>query len=176
MKYPIPHKKHTLKKIGITYGILTGLAVVGYLLIFYFFEKSSFRGLTATWSCLIIYLVGMFLAASAARKIATEDLSLSLIQVTIIVWLITNAFYYVIFYGMMMYDSELLQMHQQMTHDDMLEFYKDRADYLQEIKKNTLDGYTPTIRSSIFQYIKGIISGFIFSLFISEIVKRGTRN
>ena len=172
MKYPIPHKKHTLKKIGITYGILTGLAVVGYLLIFYFFEKSSFRGLTATWSCLIIYLIGMFLAASAARKEVTEDLSLYLIQVTMIVWLITNAIYYLFFYGMMMYDAELLQMHQQMTHSDMLEFYKNRADYLQDIKKNTLDTYTPTIRGSIFPYAIGIIGGFVFSLIISEIVKR----
>ena len=105
----------------------------------------------------------------------TEDLSFSLIQVTMIVWLITNAFYYLFFYGMMMYDTELLQMHQQITHNDMLEFYKDRADYLREIKKTTLDNYTPTIRGSIFQYVKGIIGGFIFSLLISEIVKRGTK-
>ena len=164
-----------MKKIGITYGILTGLAVISYLLIFYFFEKSSVRGLTATWSCLIIYIIGMFLAALAARKVAPEDLSISLIQVTMIVWLITNAFYYLFFFGIMMYDAELLQLHQELTHNDMLEFYKDKADYIREIKKNNLASYTPTIRGSIFQYIKGIIGGFVFSLLVSEIVKRGTR-
>jgi len=108
----------------------------------------------------------------AAQKAATEDISLYLIQTTMIVWLITNAAYYLFFYGMMMYDGELLQMHQQMTHNDMLEFYKGQADYLIEIKKNTLDSYTPTISGSIFPYIKGIITGFIFSLLISQIVKR----
>ena len=76
---------------------------------------------------------------------------------------------------MMMYDAELLQMHQQMTHNDMLEFYKDRADYILEIKKNKLEDYTPTIRGSIFQYAKGIIGGFVFSLLIAEIVKRLNR-
>ena len=164
-----------MKKLGITYGILTGLAVVGYLLIFYFVEKSSFRGLTATWSSLIIYIVGMFVAVSAARKAAAENGALAMIQVGMIVWLIANAFYYIFFYSMMMYDVELLQLHQQITHQDMLEFYKDSADHLKQIKQNQLTDYTPTIRGIIFQYAKGIIGGFVFSFLIAEIVKRGTK-
>lgn len=164
-----------MKKLGITYGILTGLAIVGYLLIFYFVDKSSFRGLTATWSSLLIYIVGMFIAVVAARKMEVADLSISMIQVGMIVWLIANAFYYIFFYSMMMYDAELLEIHQQTTHNDMLEFYKDSADYLKQIKENKLADYTPTIRGSIFQYMKGIIGGFVFSLMIAEIVKRKTR-
>lgn len=161
-----------MRQLGIQYGILTGLAIVGYLLIFYFVEKSSFRGLTATWSSLVIYLIGMFWAIKEAKKIAPENSSLYYIQVGMIVWLIANAFYYLFFYGMMMYDTELLQLHQQITHDDMLEFYKNNAEYLSEVKKNKLEDYTPTIRGSIFQYVKGIIGGFVFSLLIAAVVKR----
>jgi len=164
-----------MRQLGIQYGIFTGLAIVGYLLIFYFVEKSSFRGLTATWSSLIIYLIGMFWAAWAAKKVVPENSSLYYIQVAMLVWLIANAFYYSFFYGMMMYDTELLHLHQQITHDDMLEFYKDNAEHLIAIKKNQLADYTPTIRGSIFQYVKGIIGGFVFSLIIAEVVKRLTK-
>ena len=156
------------------------------------------RSAGVLWSSLVVYLLGMFLAALSVhrnregqaeieekildtapgkfnvhhRDNAAELPFQKMVGIPFIVFLIANLYFIFFFYWIMnVYDPELLQIHQEMTHQEMLDFH-DGTEYLKEVRKNKLDDYTPTMGGLITQYFRGAIGGFIFSLLIAGIVRR----
>lgn len=188
-----------MNKTAVKYGIFTGFAVIVYLFAFYLYDKSLMRHVSVLWSTIVIYFIGMFWAtlslhrnrgsevAATNEKVldtpksfvernlasAQEELPFSkMIATPFIVFLITNAYFVFFFYWIMnVYDPELLKIHQELTHQEMLDFYKGSEEFAQ-VKKNQLSDYTPTFWASIKQYIWGTIGGFLLSLLIGVVIRR----
>ena len=74
-------------------------------------------------------------------------------------------------YNVLMDHQVIFLRDQELTHQEMLEFYKN-TEQISEVRKNTLDDYTPTMGGIISQYFKGLIGGFILSLLVGLVVKR----
>ena len=72
---------------------------------------------------------------------------------------------------MNVYDAELLQIHQEMTHQEMLDYYKG-TEKISEVRKNVLEDYTPTFAATITKYMMGAIGGFILSFLMALVVRR----
>ena len=179
-----------MNKIAIKYGVYTGFVVILYMFAFYFFDKALMRSPKVIWSTMILYLAGMFWATlkvhreegSSSNSIGSildsteseekESSLRSLVSTPFIVFLITNAYFWFFFLWIMnVYDAELLQIHQEMTHQEMLDFHKG-TDKISEVRKNVLDDYTPTFAASITKYMMGAIGGFILSFLMALIVRR----
>jgi hypothetical protein len=179
-----------LNKIAIKYGVYTGFGVILYMLLFYFYDKASMRSPEVIWTSTLLYSLGMFLATlkvhrsegSANNSIgsvldntenAEKESSLrSLVSTPFIVFLITNAYFWFFFLWIMnVYDAELLQIHQEMTHQEMLDYFKG-TEKISEVRKNVLVDYTPTFGASITKYVKGAIGGFGLSFLMALIVRR----
>jgi len=126
---------------------------------FYLYDKAMMRSPEVIWSTMIFYLAGMFWATS-------------LVSTPFIVFLITNAYFIFFFLWIMnVYDAELLQIHQELTHQEMLDFHKG-TDKISEVRKNVPDDYTPTVGASITKYVMGAIGGFILSFLMALVVRR----
>lgn len=142
------------------------------------------------WSTMILYLGGMFWATlkvhreegssnnsigsvlANAKNEEKESSLRSLVSTPFIVFLITNAYFILFFLWIMnVYDAELLQIHQEMTHQEMLEFHKG-TDKISEVRKNVLADYTPTVGASFTKYMLGAVGGFILSFLMALIVRR----
>lgn len=179
-----------MNKIAIKYGIYTGFGVIFYMFLFYLYDKALMRTPGVIWSTMVLYLAGMFWATLKIHRLegssnhsigsvldnaenAEKESSLrSLVSTPFIVFLITNAYFWFFFLWIMnVYDAELLQIHQEMTHQEMLDFYQG-TDKISEVRKNVLDDYTPTIGASITKYMMGAITGFILSFLMALIVRR----
>jgi len=182
------------KRTAVKYGLLTGFAVILYLLVFYLIDKPLVRHLGVVWSRLFVYIIGMFWAAMIAhrarggKKIKSAETSgkfnihdrddeeelpfRKMIGVPFLVFLIANAYYYVFIWWIMnVYDADLLQMHQELSHQEALEYFKGEEG-IDKIKANKPEDYTPSIRGSIRYYFEGAIGGFILSLLIALGVRR----
>jgi len=186
-----------LNRTAIKYGIFTGFAVLIYLTAFYLYDKPMFRNMGVIWTRLVIYFIGMFMAAlvvhrqRGGNKIQSvekggkfnvhhrdnaEELPFrKMIGVPFLVFLIANAYYWFFFYWMMnVYDAELLEMHQQLTYEGELAFAKEREneEYLKRLRESKLSDYSPTLLSCFYQYCLGAMGGFILSLLIALGVRR----
>ena len=142
------------------------------------------------WSTMILYLAGMFWATlkvhrtegtsnnsigsvlENAKNEEKESSLRSLVATPFVVFLITNAYYALFFYWIMnVFDADLLQIHQELTHQEMLDYYKG-TDKISEVRKNVLADYTPTFGASFTKYIVGAMGGFILSFLMALIVRR----
>ncbi|MFK8007325.1 MAG: hypothetical protein AB8H03_13185 [Saprospiraceae bacterium] len=179
-----------MNKIAIKYGIYTGFGVILFMLVFYFYDKTLMRSPEVIWSTMILYLAGMFWATMKVHRLEgssnnsigsilentkgeeKESSLRSLVSTPFIVFLITNAYYALFFYWIMnVFDVELLQIHQELTHQEMLDFHKG-TDKISEVRKNVLDDYTPTLGATFTKYMIGAIGGFILSFLMALIVRR----
>jgi len=157
---------------------------------FYLYDKAMMRSPEVIWSTMIFYLAGMFWATikvhrtegssnnsigsilKSAENEEKESSLRSLVSTPFIVFLITNAYFIFFFLWIMnVYDAELLQIHQELTHQEMLDFHKG-TDKISEVRKNVPDDYTPTVGASITKYVMGAIGGFILSFLMALVVRR----
>ncbi|MEM6967238.1 MAG: hypothetical protein AAF573_20920, partial [Bacteroidota bacterium] len=116
-----------MNRTAVKYGIFTGFAVIVYLFVFYLYDKAAMRSAGVIWSSTIIYFVGMFMAAFSIHRHRGMEEELPVKQMIVtpfIVFLIANAYYALFFYWIMnVYDPDFLVLHQELTKEEMLEFY-----------------------------------------------------
>ena len=164
-----------MNKTAVKYGVFTGFAVIVYLFAFYLYDKALMRSAGVLWSTTVIYFIGMFFAAVSIHRNRETEEELSfrkMIATPFIVFLITNAYYLFFFYWIMnVYDLEFLELHQTLTHQEHLEYYKGEEG-IGEIRKMKLEEYTPTLGASFKRYIFGIMGGFPLAFIIGMVVRR----
>lgn len=179
-----------MNKIAIKYGIFTGFGVILYMFAFYLYDKAAMRSPEVIWSTMFFYLAGMFWATLKVHRLeGTSDNSIggvlknanneeqesslrSLVSTPFIVFLITNAYFAFFFLWIMnVYDAELLQIHQELTHQELLDHHQG-TELISEVRKNVPEDYTPTFGASFKKYIFGTIGGFILSFLMAVVVRR----
>ena len=85
-----------MNRTAIKYGIFTGFAVIVYLFAFYLYDKAMMRSAGILWSSMLIYFIGMFMAAFSIHRNRGMEEELPLKQMIVtpfIVFLIANIYY-----------------------------------------------------------------------------------
>jgi Protein of unknown function (DUF4199) len=157
-----------MKQTIIKYGIMAGLAVVGYFLLFYAINKATMLGATVQLSSYLVYFGVMFLAA---KKYSNSDFK-DVLKVAFGVFVIANLFYYVFDFYLFNYkDKTLIDLQK----DLMLDYFEGAAKSVEEATLRTQSiqsGDYHSFYSLIFAYAKGAIGGFGLSILVAYLVKK----
>ena len=80
-----------MKQNILKYGIIAGVALVGYFLLFYYLSKEMMLGQVGQLGSYLIYIAFMFIATKQAGDLDFKGL----LRTAFAVFLIMNAFYYI---------------------------------------------------------------------------------
>jgi hypothetical protein len=107
-----------MKHPGLKYGLLGGLAVVLYFLLFYFARKELFLDPYIQWFSMVIYLACMIQATREdVAKHGTQRDFREMSRVPFVVFLLVNLAYWLFYYSLHLADPSLLAMENQAQLD-----------------------------------------------------------
>ncbi len=149
-----------MKQTPIKYGIITGAAIVLYLLLFYSADKSNLFNPLVFWASLLIPMVGMVIATRKVRESQGDEISKKeAIQASFLTWVLAMVIFHLFIFIMFNYvDNGLIDMQK-----EMLEKAAD-----QKINREDLE---MTLGSVFFRMAFMLIPGFLFSYMIASFLK-----
>lgn len=158
-------------KLSIRYGILAGVSVILYMLVFYFYDVKVMLGPSVFWSTTLLFVAGMFFAAREERKVREFMTFREILPVAFVTYLVANLFFFDFLYIMFNFvDPSLPDLQQQVS----LEAVKDSwiADQMAEtIDEIEMTKAEFTLGQAIFGYIRSAIFGFLLSLMIAGVTR-----
>ena len=100
-----------MKNIAVRYGVLGGVVVVFYFLLVYVAKKEAFLNPWLQWSAMIFYVLFMYQAAreDCALNGTKRDFR-EIIRTPFIVFILINLFYWLFYYGLHLWDTDLVRM------------------------------------------------------------------
>lgn len=146
---------------------MAGIAVIGYYLLFYFFNKESVLGIGVYFSSLLIYAFFMY---NAAKNFAEQEFKV-LMRVAFAVFLIANLFYYIFDWSLFKNIDPTLAERQKELAIELFQKntpIEQQPDMLKNIEN--ADIHTPQYLAYLFA--RGAIGGFGLALLISFLIKR----
>lgn len=165
-----------MKNTAIKYGIIGGVGVVAYFLVFYFIKPQLMLEPSVQWGSLIIYFLFMFLAARQERQARGDDsitfrealrpAFLSFIVMSIIYY-IFNYILYNVDPTMLIYEKEVMLRNMRWLADVMNQEFSE--DEWQQFRAGTR---AVTIGNTFFALLWSFLGGFIMSLPIAAVVRR----
>jgi len=176
-----------LKKIGIRYGVITGVICVGLYLLTYSLSTFAYFGpgvYLVTW---VIYLVAMWKASvdtlrayKSAYEIREVGYSFTqALQAPFIVFLIAQTFYYLQYWAMFnIIDPSMVDLAKEYamtTMDKSMEMFSsflDDATVDQIIDAIETQDYGVSFSSAFFNWARSLIGGFIISAIYALIYRK----
>lgn len=159
-----------MKQNILKYGTMAGMSLIGYFLLFYYYDKNTMLGATVQFSSYLIYALFMFLAA---KNVAKQDFK-TVLRTAFAVFIVTNLFYYTFDYVLFnMVDKSLADVQKNM----MLEYYTANLKTVEgtkEMTDNIYNGNFHSLKSISFGFAKGAIGGFGLAILISYFVKKSS--
>ena len=159
--------------LSIRYGILAGICVIIYMLVFYFYDVKVMLGPSVFWSTTLLFIVGMFFAAREERKKREFMTFREVLPVAFVTYLVANLFFYDFVYILFNFvDPSLPGLQQQVSIEiaqtsGLIESL-DLEETIAEIAKNPAEF---TLGQAFSAYISSAIFGFILSLIIAGITR-----
>ncbi len=151
-------------------GIIAGIAVVGYVLLFYYMDKASALGASVRFSSLLIYVLFMYLAI---KNVDSTDFKV-LLRGAFGVFLIANACYYVYDFVLFNYiDPSLIDIEKDMA----IELYRPNTpiNELYDMEQGIRNAVAHNFSSNLLQFARWSIIGFGLALLVSYLVKRNNK-
>ena len=155
--------------LSIRYGVLAGICVIIYMLVFYFYDVKVMLGPSVFWSTTLLFIVGMFFAAREERKKREFMTFREILPVAFVTYLIANLFFYDFVYILFNFvDPSLPELQQQVGLESarasgVIESL-DLEDAIAKIEETPAEF---TLIQAISAYISSAIFGFILSLMIA---------
>ncbi|HKK74106.1 MAG TPA: DUF4199 domain-containing protein [Saprospiraceae bacterium] len=162
------------RKISLIYGIIAGVATIGYYLLLYFSNKQGFFNLYAWWAGLIPMLIFMVLGTLRLRKGQGGKLGLSSgLQTSFLIFVVSSLLFYIFYFVLLKYiDPEMLKIQQETALKTLERFGQERGDDLEPYEEFYLEeGLEISLMTVIFRYVQSLIGGFILSLGIAFVLK-----
>ena len=159
-----------MKQKIILYGIIAGMAVVGYVLLFYFMDKTLALGASVRFSSLLAYGLFMYLAVKDTKS---SDFKV-LLRGAFVVFLIANALYYVFDFVLFNYiDPTLIDIEKEMA----IELYRPNTpiNELYDMEQGIRNAVAHNFSSNALQFARWSIIGFGLSLLVSYLIKRNNK-
>jgi len=157
--------------LSIRYGVLAGISVVIYMLVFYFYDVKVMLGPSVFWSTTLLFIIGMFFAAREERKAREFMTFREVLPVAFVTYLIANLFFYDFLYIMFNFvDSTLPELQRQVSLEAIQEsgFKEYVEEAIEEIEKTPAEF---TLGQAFFDYVRSAIFGFLLSLVIAGLVR-----
>ncbi len=157
--------------LSIRYGVLAGVSVILYMLVFYFYDVKVMLGPSVFWSTTLLFIVGMFFAAREERKVREFMTFREILPVAFVTYLIANLFFYDFLYILFNFvDPTLPELQRQVSmeaiQDSGFSEYVEEA--MEEIEKMPAEF---TLGQAIFDYVRSAIFGFLLSLGIAGVTR-----
>ena len=160
-----------MKQNILKYGIVAGITVVGYFLLFYFYDKKTMLGQGVQLSSYLIYAFFMYLAA---RKVETESFK-TVLRSAFIVFLITSLFYFDLDYILFNFVDKSLAV---MQKEIMIDYFSAGAKTIEDangMRESILNEDLHSFSSLIRTFAQRAIGGFILSVIITFLIKKNQR-
>ncbi len=159
---------------AIKFGVISGVATVIFLFLFYWIEKELMLSPGIIWSTTFLYFIGMYMAPLELRNENGGYLDYkTALRASFIVWVIANAIYHAFQYILYNFlDPEMLSVQKNYMHKNMgvLEGAVSE-EYLETFSEN-LELLNYDLGTVIFTYFSSLVAGFIFSAVIARMVRR----
>lgn len=145
-------------RIGLKYGLIAGVGVIAYFLLFYSIDKGLMLHFGIWWSSMIIYLLAMIFAA---RKTGSFEFRAK-VQATFTTFLVANAAFYVFYYLLFgIIDPQLTELQREI----LLQHPGIGGDIAQQDLHVTLG-------RSFFYFCRSLIGGFVLAAGMAALVNR----
>jgi hypothetical protein len=168
-----------MKNPELRYGVLGGLAVMLYFLVFYFAKKSLFIHPGIQWASMAVYFACMFQAAREDFAANGSDREFRLLTRTpFLVFLLINLAYWLFYYSLHLADPELPAMETQAQLEALqaqiaagvgdpgqANQIREQIQYLQK------EGMAVTLGPVLLQMAMGALGGFALSAGIVLLLK-----
>lgn len=162
------------RKVSLTYGIIAGVATVGYYLLLYFSNKQGFFNLYAWWAGLLPMLLFMILGTLRLREKQAGVLRLSTgLQTAFLIFVLSSLLFYIFYFVLLKYiDPEMLRIQQETALQTLERFSRGRGDDLEPYEDFYREqGLEISLTTVIFRYVQSLIGGFILSLGLAFVLK-----
>ncbi len=148
-----------MKQASIRYGLIAGVGVVAYFLLFYLIKPGLVLNPYVWWISLIIYLWAML---QAAKSEGESDSFLSFLKPAFAVFVMANAFFYCFYYYLFgVFDPSLVDLQR-----EMMEANPRAPENLDEIDLSV------TFNKVFFAYCSSLIAGFLYALGIAYLARQ----
>src|SRR5690606_15100966 len=125
------------------------------------------------FSSVLIYVLFMVRAVADQRRILENMISFrEAVSVAFLTFIVANVIFYVFFFIILKYDSELVEMLRQMSIDFYQKFLSNQNPA--EIEKSFKD-FDVNFSMLALSFARGAIGGFILSALIAATMRRGKR-
>lgn len=151
-------------------GIIAGIAVIGYVLLFYYMDKKLALSASVRFSSLLVCALFMYLTIKDVRE---PDFKV-LLRGAFAVFLIANALYYVFDYVLFnIIDKSLMDMEKEMA----IEMYRPSTpiNELYDMEQGIRNAQAHNFSSNLMQFARWTILGFGVALLVSYLVKRNSK-
>ena len=151
-------------------GIIAGIAVIGYVLLFYYMDRKLALSASVRFSSLLVCALFMYLTIKDVRE---PDFKV-LLRGAFAVFLIANALYYVFDYVLFnIIDKSLMDMEKEMA----IEMYRPSTpiNELYDMEQGIRNAQAHNFSSNAMQFARWTILGFGVALLVSYLVKRNNK-
>jgi len=180
-----------LKKIGIKFGLLSGILTMIIYFGAYFYDKSFYYNPIVSLSTWLVYLLGMWKASSenlqayrAHYHSEEEVVSFSFtqaLQAPFLVFLIGQVFYYAQYWIMFnILDTSMVEIARVYSLEtleasrEVFSRFLDEATIDERIEMAKAQDYRVSFRSAFFNFSRSLIGGFILASIYALFFKKST--
>lgn len=163
------------KNTAVNYGILAGVGVVAYFLLFYFINQRLMLSPAVNWGSVAIFILFMVAACRREGELRETFSFKEALRTAFLVYVIAALIYYVFYYVMFgLIDTELLVLEREanIEFSQKLAQLLNLGDISQEIETFRQEDLRISFFALTLGFARSIIGGFIISLIIATLTKR----
>jgi hypothetical protein len=156
---------------GKKYGLIAGVGMIAYFLLFYVINKALMMSLWVSWSALLILIICLFLAIKKQREANKGVIEFKDgLRIGFLVVVLGNALFYLFFFLLLKFDTELVTI----LKEQSIAFFKDYAetDQQQEELIKSYENYQFGFSELLSALGRSIIGGFFLALLGAFVLKR----
>ncbi len=161
--------------LAIKYGLIAGVGVVAYFLLFYFANIELFFNPIVNWGVLVVYLGGMVKACADQSKRQPAFPFKDALRTAFLSFAIANVIYYIFNYLLYnVFDPSLVETQKEILVEQMGKMagqlqLSDLKDQIEEFAKQD---FRVTVRNSLMALAQSLVGGFVLSLGVAALMKR----
>lgn len=162
--------------IAIKYGLIAGVGVVAYYLLFYYTNVRLFFNPVVAWGSLVIYLAAMAKACLDDRNSSPDGYPFLLgLRMAFATFAVTSAVYYLFNYLLYnVLDPDLVEVQKEILFEQIANMAKrfEMSDMKDSIKDFKEQDFSVTIANSFLGWGWSLIGGFLLSLGVAAVMRR----
>lgn len=155
---------------GKKYGLIAGVGMIAYFLLFYMFDKALMVSIGVSWSSLVILLICLFLAVRKHRDARGGVLEFKEgLRIGFLVVVLGNLLFYLFFYFLLKMDPELVTILKEQSIEFSAWFLEEEH---HEALKESYADFNFGFSEFLFALGRSIIGGFFLALLAALTLKR----